>query len=48
MANGELAQRDPDAIAQLLVRLTLSFLLAPPPGDLSDVLAELLVPALTP
>jgi len=48
MANGELAQRDPDAIAQLLVRITLSFLLAPPPGDLSDVLAELLVPALTP
>jgi AcrR family transcriptional regulator len=48
MDNGELAQRDPDAVAQLLVRICLSHLLAPPPGDLAGVLGELLVPALTP
>lgn len=48
MTGGELARRDPLALAQLLVRLCLSHLLAPPPGDLRAVLAELLVPALTP
>ncbi len=48
MDNGELAQRDADAVAQLLVRVCLSFLLAPPPGDLPTVLSQLLVPALTP
>ena len=48
MDAGEIARRDPDAVAQLLVRLCLSLLLAPPPGDPAAVLAELLVPALTP
>jgi AcrR family transcriptional regulator len=48
MDAGEIARRDPDAVAQLLVRLCLSLLLAPPPGDVAEVLAELLVPALTP
>ncbi len=48
MEAGELAERDPEAVAQLLVRLCLSLLLAPPPGDVAAVLAELLVPALTP
>jgi hypothetical protein len=48
MEAGEIARRDPDAVAQLLVRLCLSLLLAPPPGGVADVLAELLVPALTP
>ena len=48
MDSGELARRDPRAVAQLLVRLCVSNLLAPPPGDLRAVLAELLVPALTP
>jgi AcrR family transcriptional regulator len=48
MDAGEIARRDPDAIAHLLVRLCLSLLLAPPPGDPAEVLAELLVPALTP
>ena len=44
---GELARRDPEALAQLLVRLTLSCLLAPPPGDLAETLSQLLVPALS-
>ena len=48
MDAGELAQRDPLAVAQLLVRLCLSCLLAPPPGDVAATLSELLVPALTP
>jgi AcrR family transcriptional regulator len=48
MDNGELARRDADAVAQLLVRICLSHLLAPPPGDLAAMLGELLVPALTP
>ncbi len=48
MDAGEVARRDPDAVAQLLVRLCLSLLLAPTPGDPAAVLAELLVPALTP
>jgi AcrR family transcriptional regulator len=48
MDQGELARRDPDAVAQLLVRLCLSYLLAPPPGDLVAALSELLVPALSP
>jgi AcrR family transcriptional regulator len=48
MDAGELARRDPDAVAHFLVRLCLSYLLAPPPGDVAAVLGELLVPALTP
>ena len=48
MDAGELAQRDPHAVAQLLVRLCLSCLLAPPPGDVAAALSQLLVPALTP
>ena len=48
MDTGELARRDPHAVAHLLVRLCLSLLLAPPPGDPAEVLAELLVPALAP
>jgi AcrR family transcriptional regulator len=47
MDAGELPRRDPEAVAQLLVRLTLSCLLAPPPGDLADTLSQLLVPALS-
>lgn len=48
MDGGELARRDPAALAQMLVRLCLSCLLAPPPGDLASTLSVLLVPALTP
>ncbi len=48
MDAGELARRDPLAVAQMLVRLCLSCLLAPPPGDVAATLSQLLVPALTP
>jgi AcrR family transcriptional regulator len=48
MDAGELAPRDPLAVAQMLVRLCLSCLLAPPPGDVAATLSQLLVPALTP
>jgi len=48
MDAGELAARDPDRLAQMLVRICMPLLLAPPPGDLRAVLAELLLPALTP
>jgi AcrR family transcriptional regulator len=44
----ELAPRDPLAVAQMLVRLCLSCLLAPPPGEVAATLSQLLVPALTP
>ena len=48
MDAGELAPRDPALVAQLVVRLCLPLLLAPPAGDLRALLAEVLVPALTP
>jgi AcrR family transcriptional regulator len=48
IAARELAPRDPLAVAQMLVRLCLSCLLAPPPGDVAATLSQLLVPALTP
>lgn len=48
MDSGELAPRDPVVVAEWLVRLGMSLVLAPPPGDTASFLAELLVPALTP
>jgi AcrR family transcriptional regulator len=48
MSTGNLARRDPEALAQWLVRITASLILIEPPGELEDFLAELLVPALTP
>lgn len=48
MDAGELARRDPDLLAQLLVRMCLPLILAPPPGDVRQLLAETLLPALTP
>jgi AcrR family transcriptional regulator len=48
MDAGELARRDPALVAQLLVRLCVPLLLAPPPGDLRALLSEVLVPALAP
>jgi AcrR family transcriptional regulator len=45
---GNLAHRDPVALAQWLVRITASLVLVEPPGELADFLAELLIPALTP
>jgi AcrR family transcriptional regulator len=48
MDAGELAPRDPGRLAQMLVRLCMPLVLAPPPGDLRDLLRELLLPTLTP
>jgi AcrR family transcriptional regulator len=48
MDAGHLARRDARVVAEWLVRLTVTLILAPPPGDLRAFLSELLVPALTP
>jgi AcrR family transcriptional regulator len=48
IGTGNLASRDPVALAQWLVRIAGSLILIEPPGDLEDFLAELLIPALTP
>jgi AcrR family transcriptional regulator len=48
IGTGNLARRDPVALAQWLVRITASLILVEPPGDLTDFLGELLLPALTP
>ena len=48
MAGGLLARRDPVVVAEWVVRMGVSLILAPPPGDLSRFIAELLVPALSP
>jgi hypothetical protein len=45
---GNLAHRDPVALAQWLVRIAASLILVEPPGEPADFLAELLIPALTP
>jgi AcrR family transcriptional regulator len=48
MESGHLARRDARVVAEWLVRLTVTLILAPPPGDLRTFLSELLIPALTP
>ena len=48
MDAGELAPRDASRLAQMLVRLCMPLLLAPPPGDVAALLGELLLPVLTP
>lgn len=48
VSTGNLGKRDPDILAQWLVRLAASLILVEPPGGLEEFLAELLVPALTP
>jgi AcrR family transcriptional regulator len=48
MEAGDLARRDPAVVAQWLARITLSVVVAPPPGDVRAFLAEILVPALRP
>jgi AcrR family transcriptional regulator len=48
MDAGALARRDPARLSQLLVRLCLPLLLAPPPGEVRALLAEVLLPALEP
>jgi AcrR family transcriptional regulator len=48
MDAGELAPRNAERIAQMLVRVCIPLMLAPPPGDVAEHLAELLLPVLTP
>jgi AcrR family transcriptional regulator len=48
MRSGLIAQRRPEAVAQWLVRMTISLIVAPPPGDLDALLAEMIEPTLTP
>lgn len=48
MDERHLARRDPRVVAEWLVRITVTLVLAPPPGDLRAFLGELLLPALAP
>ncbi|MEJ5256335.1 MAG: TetR/AcrR family transcriptional regulator [Acidimicrobiales bacterium] len=48
MAANQIATRDPGLLAESLVRLGITLILAPPPGDLDAFLAEVLVPTLKP
>ncbi|HEY2205925.1 MAG TPA: helix-turn-helix domain-containing protein [Pseudonocardia sp.] len=48
VSTGNMARRDPVALAQWLVRIIASLILIEPPGTLEDFLGELLIPALTP
>jgi AcrR family transcriptional regulator len=48
MAAGEIAPRDPRAVAEWLVRLSITLALAPPRGEVRPLLEELLVPGLAP
>ena len=48
VSSGNLARRDPDILAQWLVRLAASLILVEPPGGLEEFLEEILIPALTP
>jgi AcrR family transcriptional regulator len=48
ISGGQLARRDPVVVAEWLVRIGITMILAPPPGDPGQFLAELLIPALTP
>lgn len=45
---GHIAERNPRLLAEWLVRLTITLVLAPPGGDLRELLEELLMPALSP
>ena len=48
MALGMLAERDPTVIVEWCVRIGLTLLLAPPPGDLREFLGTVLHPVLDP
>jgi hypothetical protein len=48
MQSGQLARRDPQVVAEWLVRMGASLVLVQPAGDLRPLLAELLIPALRP
>lgn len=47
MRRGSLARRDPEALAEWLVRSTVSLALTPPVGDVRKLLREMLLPVLT-
>lgn len=46
MDAGIIARRNPEVVASWLTRLVVTVILAPPPGDVGDFLAEIIVPAL--
>ncbi|MCB1004571.1 MAG: TetR/AcrR family transcriptional regulator [Acidimicrobiales bacterium] len=46
MAADQIARRNPDLLAESLVRLGITLVLAPPSGELETFLAEVLVPTL--
>jgi AcrR family transcriptional regulator len=48
MDEGLIARRDPDLLAEWLVRIAVTVLMSPPAAPLDTFLAELLLPALTP
>ena len=48
VSTGNLGRRDPDILAQWMVRLAASLILVEPPDGLEPFLSELLIPALTP
>jgi hypothetical protein len=48
MDAGLVRRQDPDLLAHWLLRLALSALVSPPPGDLTRALSSLLVPTLDP
>jgi AcrR family transcriptional regulator len=48
MQSGQLARRDPQVVAEWLVRMGASLVLVRPEGDLRAVLGDLLIPALRP
>ena len=48
MEQGSLANRDPERLADWLVRAAVTLIVAPPPGDLEDFLSDLLLPTLAP
>lgn len=48
MTSGAIARRDPDVLAEWLVRLVVTLVLVPPIGDLRRFLSEILLPALDP
>jgi AcrR family transcriptional regulator len=48
MSSGVIARRNARTTAEWLVRTALTLVLAPPPGDVREFLAEMLLPALSP
>lgn len=46
--SGAIADRDPLVLTEWLTRVGCSLILIPPPGELEEFLAEILLPALTP